>query len=482
MAISETALNRSLYTLDVLQKSVLYLLPNQRPDAENFTTTRFDPALDESPHILEMFGGVSNRGIKRCGKAFLYVRGANSRKGLKSIPVSDIVFDETDEMSDDLINLAFERTSGQFGRVSYFMLSTPGLPDTGINKYFNDSSQDHYMFPCPSCGRIIELKYPESLVIRGEYYNDPRVEESHLICYECKAVLPQETKPKWLNTKTGIWVPTYQNKRARGFYINQLYSNAITPVKLALAYHRAQISAVEEKEFYNSKLGLTYIPRGGQISDADIARAMAQPRPIPPENGETHPMDAFHYVTMGIDVGKKLHVEIDGWQIPDAGAPVCHTVLAVSIDNFEQLDKLLAEYKVCSCVIDIEPEVRKTLEFYNRHPDIVKRCKYVAGKTGLKIDQKDSEIQVHRAAWLDAALGRFMKNPTTITLPANIPEEYKKHLKGTVREVIEDSEGNPVARWTKVSDDHFAHARNYSEIAFAMAITNFTGQDIYGIF
>lgn len=476
MALSETALNRALSTLDIKKKSVLYLLPNQRPDAENFTATRFDPALDASPYIQNMFNDVNNTGVKRAGAEFLYVRGAGSRVGLKSIAVADIIFDEVDEMNPAMIDLAFERTSGQMERKSYFMLSTPGIPGKGVNKFFIDSTQEHFFFPCPACGRFIEFKWPESLVILGEDHNDPRAQESYLQCYECKNPLSHAQKPEYMRTDNGIWVQTVHGKSARGFYINQLYSNTITPAAIAIDFHKTRLSSDKEKEFFNSKMGLTYTPKGAQVTDLDIEKAI---NPNYFQANVDQKAKEFQYITMGVDIGKRNHLEVTGWVFN--GQTATPTVLlATSVDTFEELDIIVSRFNICFTVVDSDPELRKTVEFYNRNPDKVRRCKYVSGKAGLEILDRDGCVNVHRAGWIDLALGRLMMH--NIVLPRDISYEYKEHMKGMIRELVDDKEGNPVARWTKVGEDHFAHARTYSEIALAMAVKQYSNTDLYGIF
>jgi phage terminase large subunit GpA-like protein len=184
MGYSVAAMGRTFYHMDVHQRSCLYLLPTKTPDASDFSSTRFDPLLELSPHLSKMFSDVKNVGTKRAGFASLYIRGANSRSGLKSIPVSFIVFDEFDEMPVENIPLAIERTSGQLYK-QFWAVSTPTVPEHGINALFLDSTQEHFMFKCPLCQRLTELIYPDCLVVCGDHKMDPDIKKSHIICKEC---------------------------------------------------------------------------------------------------------------------------------------------------------------------------------------------------------------------------------------------------------------------------------------------------------
>lgn len=209
MGFTETLLNLTFYTLDVRAKDVLYVLPNKNPDAGDFSSSRLDPAREESKHINNLFTEVDNIGHKRAGIANLFIRGSNSRPGLKSIPVYFLAMDEVAEFVEENIPLAFERVSGQMEYLIW-LISTPTAAGYGISKYYDDSDQKIFEFRCPACSKYIDLTFPDSLVITAEDKNDPRINDTHLICKQCKNKLPHETKQEWLSTWR--WVPQYANR------------------------------------------------------------------------------------------------------------------------------------------------------------------------------------------------------------------------------------------------------------------------------
>lgn len=475
MGYTETALNRVFYNIDVLGVSCLYVLPAATPDASDFSTARFDPALEMSPHLRNLFSDVKNIGHKRAGSASLYVRGSRSRSQLKSIPVGVVVFDEEDEMVQAHIPLATERMSGQSTK-QQFHISTPTFEGHGINVRFCQSSQDHFYFPCPHCNRLTELTFPDCLVIIGDNHLDPRVKESHLICKECKARLDHQTKTEWL--ASGRWNSTAANRAIRGFYINQLYSPTVSPAELAQLYLEGHINPASEQEFYNSKLGLPHTQEGARISDKHILDCMGDFKTYSEWRGSG-------FVTMGVDVGKWLHYEIDLWNLKtqsnDVNLAAEARVLACGkVLNFEELDRLIHRYGVRYCVIDANPERRKATEFAQRFPDRVKLCFYGTGITGKAIHVHAPEeftITVDRTSWLDLSLGRVQR--TAIQFPADTSLEYKNQLKALVRIYKKDSSGNPVGQYICGNDDdHFAHARNYAEIALSLGAGVGSNSDI----
>jgi phage terminase large subunit GpA-like protein len=76
---TEWALNESFYFNDIRRMDVLYVLPNTRPDAADFSSSRFDKALELSEHLRKLYSEVQNVGHKRAGSTNLFIRGSNSR-------------------------------------------------------------------------------------------------------------------------------------------------------------------------------------------------------------------------------------------------------------------------------------------------------------------------------------------------------------------------------------------------------------------
>lgn len=475
LGFTETLLNITFYKIDVERTDCLYVLPAKTPDASDFSTGRFDPALELSPHLSKLFSNVKNIGHKRAGTTNLYVRGSKSRAGLKSIPTGFIGLDELDEMEQDNITLALERASGQTQK-QIWMISTPTIDHYGINKFYTLSTQESYFFRCPHCSRMTQLLFPDCLEITAESLDDPNITHSHLKCKECHHILDHGTKPEWLATETSEWVPEYRNRDIRGFHINQLYSSTVSPVDLARAYLRALRDPSDEQSFWNDKMGLPHLVEGARLTDHQIEATKANHL-----NGTL--INTPGIVTMGVDVGKHLHYEVDAWTLgpyitsTDLNTDALPKVIEIGkLQHFEALDDVMRKYRVMACIIDANPEKRKALEFAFRFHGHVKLCYYGAGIHSKTIHetktqnmaQPEPTITVDRTAWLDLSLGRFRNQ--TITIPANTPFEYRDHLKALTRIYEKDREGNPIGRYVKGTlEDHYCHARNYSEIALPFA-------------
>ena len=92
-------------------RGVLYLFPS-RTDVLDFSRSRVAPLIDENHETIgSWIRDTDSAGLKQVGDAFLYLRGMQSRVGLKSVPVDYTVMDELDEAPQNAIDMAMERMS-----------------------------------------------------------------------------------------------------------------------------------------------------------------------------------------------------------------------------------------------------------------------------------------------------------------------------------------------------------------------------------
>lgn len=469
MAFTETAMNKTFYTIDVERQNVLYILPSATPDASDFSATRFDPALELSPHLRSLFSDVKNSGVKRAGSACLFIRGSRSRSHLKSIPASLVIFDEVDEMVQEHIPLALERGSGQQSITAWF-LSTPTRDNFGIDALYQESTREHYFFKCPTCGKFTELDFFKSLVVCGEHPNDPAIQDSHVIT-ECGHKLDFATKHLAMQ-ESGKWVPENPSGSRRGFYINQLYSSMppCHPTKIAATAIAARTNPAAEQELWNSKAGLPHLVEGARILDGNIDTCVGTHK-----NGDVAPSTLYR--TMGIDVGKMFHFQVNAWNplaqnrntIPNESF-IPRVMEYGKVADVDELDEIIIKHRINFLVIDAHPEDRIALALCRKYAPYARRCIY--GSRQQKRDIEDHfdthYCSVHRTSWLDITLGRY-KNRQVI-LPMDINEEYREHLKEPARVYRTNPDGVPTAVYVNGRADHYAHAANYAEIALAVGL------------
>lgn len=484
LGVTEALINRAFYVIDKLHRDVLYVLPTAL-NASDFSKARFGGALALSPYLNDLFDDTNTVNLKRAGANNLYIRGSRGDSNLKSIPVSDLMLDEMDEMDPKAINLALERLSGQVHK-HVWAISTPTVPNHGIHKHYLTSTQEHFFFKCPKCGRQTEFLWPDCIEIIGEVVNDPRCHESFLKCKECGNKLEHEAKGEFL--KNAAWQPTAPNANpeVRGFHVSQLYSNTVSPGELVVAHFRGHGDEVAAKEFHNSKLGMPFIGEGAQVTDDWIDRtirrhALNDPRPV--VGGE-------RTITMGIDQGKWNYVSVcewftDRWDNDLNASALCKLLWHGKFheEDWEYASGLMREFQVIGCVIDADPQINEARRFARKFHGYVWLCRYRRGVTAKEIAISDEDsgapvIICDRTNWLTAALGRFKTDPPRIHLPADVSLEYREHMKNQVRTYQKDEHGNPVATFVETGPDHYAHSLVYAEIALPLGASVSAGEDI----
>jgi len=387
--------------------------------------------------------------IKRVQKAMLYLRGARSTSRiegikksssqLKSVPVDRVCFDEVDEMEPSMIDLALERLShSEIKEEAY--LSTPSVPDYGIDKLYNESDQRIWMIRCEHCGTetCLEIEFPGCLletvqgVIRG--------------CKKCK----QEIFPR-----NGRWVPQYpeRSKDMVGWWISHLNSAYVEPGRILKAFNDPPNGNLTE--VMNSKLGQAYIPAENRLNISDVYAACGLD---PLAVKESNPCAA------GIDVGATLHVVI-GFRPREKVLEICHLA---RVSSFNDVHDLCKRFNVQCAVIDREPETRKALDFAAGESFPVFLCDYQESVKGAPAwDEEKMLIKVNRTEALDATHDLFMK-PRSLILPRRCDEVdiFADQVRNAVKILEEDPEtGSRAYRYRKVGADHYRHALAYFHLA-----------------
>lgn len=468
MGISEVLINFAFYAISQLRTPTLYGLPSERPDARDFSMTRFDPAVEMSPYLSTVFqNSTSNNFLKMAGTIPLYIRGSKGGASFHSIPVGALILDEVDKMSDKAVREAIERLSAQF---KYFIrqASTPSVPGFGVNRTFELSTQDFYTFKCPCCSRWTEFTFPECLVIPTDDVRDPAINDTYLRCKECGGRIEHEAKPEIF--KTAKWQPRFANRNIRGFRISQLYSCALHPARLAEAYLYSLTNPADEQVFYNSKLGQEHSVKGAAVTDDHIKAARSTHL-----NGCT---PTSPIITMGIDVGNFLHVKVMEYKFnPRAIDPnsdsearlIFFDKIKKETTDLSELDSIIGTFSpICIC-IDAGPERLISEKFALRHPGRAFTVNYNDHTDGKTLNSPERhKLTVNRTYWIDQYLGRYMTN--MIKIPANINEELRVHLK-TLQKMFEKNRiGVVIGRYVETEGrDDYAHAGVYCEIALRKA-------------
>lgn len=428
--------------INVYQNQIGVYFPTE-PDVQKFSKSRFARLMNQNPSLAKHVQETNAANMRQVGKVFVLFAGMKSRSAAKSTPNDLNVYDERDEMEDAMVELADRRLDGsEFKhRVS---ISTPTIPDFGVDLEYQSSDQRHWFLRCDSCGKhsCLELEFPACLQRRP----DGKAER---ICVHCKA----EIRPL-----TGQWVPMRKDPAIRrtGFYVSQLNSPTVSPTEILDEYERKQRDGEDLTEFYNSRLGRAH---------ANIDDALEAPLLLALCSNYDRATRSVGPTFAGIDVGKVCHWVV-GDKVTDDHLRILNWGTTSTLDDVADV---LRRFGVHAYVVDQMAETHKVRSF----------CREFRGGFGcyysqqirnhVAWDQRENTVTVNRTESLDRS--HAVITQARLDMPradTEMREILIPQLCNLARiHQVNDKTGKPEARWVVRGSkrDHYRHALNYAVIA-----------------
>lgn len=426
-----------LCKFNIAPRGVIYWLPSG-DDVRDFVNTKFDDFIKEnedlSRSIFEDNKDPNNQGLKKIFGVQTFWRGLKSKSKVKSISADADIFDEYDEADPGQIKQAEKRTAASSIQLRR-RLSTPTIPDFGINSQFKQSDQCHFSFRCGSCNtlNILELTFPNCFKINkdGDYYH---------ACHKCSSPL---------DITKGSWISQNSSSKLRGYQISQLYSPFVTPNEIMKEFRTTEFIG----HFYNHVVGQPYISSTDRVSEDQVLGMCDPTRSI---------SNLCQWSTvMGIDQGKKLHCVI-------LDSKKKNKVLWLGVlDHFEDVDHVMKRFNVKHLVIDALPETRKARELMLRNKSKVWLNFYNDNQKGSYAWKEDERIvSVNRTESLDVGTNAILAGDLYLPQRSRLTEEFAKHCSAIVKTIDENKETRAKRYVYKaLAADHFRHALNYAQIA-----------------
>lgn len=416
-------------------RGILYLFPS-KTDIIDFAKSRVNPLIEDNPDTLgKWIRDTDSANIKRIWNSFLYLRGMNSRIGLKSIPVDLTIFDELDEAPPFAVDMAMERMGhSEFKEV--LKLSNPTLPDYGIDKAFQETDQRYWLLKCEKCGEYtcLEDTFPDCLKdVNGRVIR---------ACMKCHAEL---------NPSIGQWVakcPGVTDKR--GYHFSQLFSHYVDPADILHQFRTTN----NLTDFYNLKVGVAFVEATNRLSIQDVLSLCGSEGISSQDKGPCF---------MGVDQGKELHIVIGKKHDQKTGKIVYLGILK----DWTELDALMKNFRVERCVTDALPETRNARAFAERHKGKVFLNYYNQHQKGsCRWDEKELIVSCNRTESLDASHREISERLIALPKECEITRTFGEHLHNVAKRLEEDEEtGSKRYVYVKLGPDHFRHAFNYEAMA-----------------
>lgn len=449
--------------------STIYTLPAASA-AQNFMKTRIDPVIDSSPYLRELVNkNVDNTSVKRFGDSYVYLKGAQVDRQAISVPADLVVMDEVDNSNQDVLTLFESRLIHSLFTPGgeTIKLSTPTIPNYGIDLEYKQSRRHVNMAKCNHCGTWFYPDYHDHVRIPGFTLELTEVakrhfargafrwQEAYVACPHCglAADLGPENREWVLENTEDAFV-------AAGYRVSPFdCPKVIRPsalVKASVDYERRQ-------DFYNQRLGIPLEDKETSFSDEELERILVS----------ADPGGSVNYV-MGLDMGNICWCFIAA-VLPENRLLLVHSEGIPLFKVIERRRELARKYRLRMSVVDHGPYTetvfRMQQEDINLFAGVYARSKAV-DLYRVRDKEKDEErgvegvrqVNINRDRVFDLIM--FMIRAGGIHKVSDDNDQlFKKHLtdQKRVREFVDDE---LAFVWRKTQgEDHMHHALLYTVVA-----------------
>ncbi len=425
-------------------QNIMYMMPTVTA-VERLSKVSFDPIFQYNPWIMRkgdtnttMCKEINGRSIVMVGAQPKKVAGSSVKDtdNLRSIPCDDIKRDEIDLMDADMVFMSGQRLlRSRFGRISNF--GSPTYPNYGIDKLYEESDKRKWQIKCSSCGKYTCLAetFPDCIIQK-----DGRWLRSCIYCH------------KEIFVKDGSWVCEFPDRREAGFWVSGLLSPLANLDDYMYDFNN--IEGARMSEFMRSRIGIASTEAENQLDEVTVLSRCTNNANQMVSTGET---------AMGVDMGKKIHVEIGIRTARDSYDLLC----IAELDNLNELHDLALKMNVHSAVIDSGPYDHGVREFQKSEPYTIYLCQYSEQMPGRpKFDAKSGIVKCNRNEWMDKVHTIYTQNKISIPRPSVIVNEYARQMTRTAKTIIENPDtGTTKPRWIKLGTDHHYHGTLYFILA-----------------
>jgi len=510
LAATEVGLNFMGFVIDEAPAPFLLVMGTESVVKTN-TLTRITPMIEASPSLSKKIppnskkAGQNNLFEKSFPGGGLYMRGANSGSGLRSMPIRYLVLDEVDSYPANLdgegspVALAEARTSN-FANKKIYLLSTPKLKNTSlIENELSHTDKRQYHIPCPHCGEMQVLLWGNMHWELPETYsvNPTKVWYE---CVGCKGEIYEWQKNTFL--ENGKWIATDPDKTSSelvGYQISSMYCPLgwYSWKQMVSDYLKALSDENKMIGFWNLRLGLPYEASGDMLSFEEIRnKAEDYPRNVPPAG--------VVFLTMGIDVQRdRLELEIVGWGRNKESWSIDYRQLMgdpAREEVWDMLDKIMQEtfiredgtpIKISMSAIDSSDNTLRVYEIVSRYsPSQLVAVKGRARNSTIfsapKRVEKNSDGQAIAPTLLYTIGTDILKTELYSRLnltqtpyggfplgychfPQSYPVEYFKGLASEKLDITKNRFGHSAYNWIKIHRrNEPLDCRNYARVAAAI--------------
>ena len=420
---SECLIQLGLHNAGRRGRIVAYVLPTHSL-RNRFVQRRIQPLINEVPEYRMMSGGyqshdngkkkgAENLSVREFGEGAMLFLGSNSVNDFIEFSADTLIIDELEQCVPANLAKAQDRI-----RMSpypqTFKVANPTIANHGICKLFDKGDGRLYHWPCGHCGERQPMDFFSAVVHQddnGDWVPRDKARWTHLrlnngkgpdlrpVCRKCG-------KPFNRDATGSAWVAERPGKR-RSYRMSRLDVLSDRVFDIYKEFEDASDDEDRIQAFYAGALGLGYEPQGMSLNAGHLDK-VSTGRKIDYYGGQDYVNET---VVMGIDVGKKLNVQIGLSRRDDDGNPMLEVVHLSEQKGLDDLKRLILEFHVNHVVIDALPEGRmvKQLQEWSVHHTSahVFACRFFPTdrlgrqKFGMKVNWPEMTVNVDRTQVID---------------------------------------------------------------------------------
>jgi len=452
--ISEIHVAEAIHDCIKEKGNVLYTFPAGE-QMQQFVDARARPAIINNEFLFPFVTGSLNLKKFNLNKNSLYFRGTQKRQQMISVDASKLYADEIAEYEDASIINTLDKRLGASKNPKRRYYSTPKFTGSDIALYYYGSEQQRergsdqrvYVIWCERCGQPNEdLLWPDNIVdlnekdIKFSFYQP----DVMVVCRFCKKPMNRLSVGEWIARLAG------NSDYCHGYHVSKLLAPTANLNQMMLDSK----NPVKEQEFWNSDMGLPYEVKGSRLTDAVIDNARGS-----------------HLITykssepcfVGVDIGNKIHVLVSTFS--DDRIKVIN---AMELDDWSDLHYVFRDYKVRSCVIDMNPEKDEVIKFQEEHQHVYAAYfKNHLETTSIIYEEDDDNILgVHRTLLMLRVLDMVAEKNIILPLDIKTVRDFYEHLKAPIKALKQNRVGDWVTWFPQTKNpDHYFFALMYSIVA-----------------
>ncbi|MFA6171981.1 MAG: phage terminase large subunit family protein [Patescibacteria group bacterium] len=447
VTMSTAATLKSLWVAKNIQMDMIYTLPTES-DRNAFVGGKVNRMIAQNPILQRWTADKDSIEQKIVGQNIIHYRGTWTQKAAIMIPSDLNIYDEVDASKADVIEQYSTRL--QHSKFKWeWRFSHPSAEGTGVDKYYQQSTQNHWFIKCPHCNYFQYIAWPHSI----------DQEKKIFICKKCKKELSPDDRRK------GQWVKKYSKREISGYWIPLLICPWVS-AKEIIGYQKEK----SEEYFYNKVLGLPYVGGGNKLTKAYLLQNLTKDILTPPNNER---------IVIGIDTGKHLHYVIGGKYgifYYDVATPTEDN----DKDPYNDIRALMNRWPKAIAVIDQGGDLIGSRKLREDYPGRVFLCSYGADRKTKELvrwgkNDEHGAVIADRNRMIQIVVDEFIDKRIPLQGTEKDFYDYWLHWNNLTRVKEVDPKTNDIKRkiWVRSGDDHWAHATVY----WRVGVSRFGSED-----